>query len=203
MLHAAARTSPSATASSPLPSLPRAPTPRGEGRARGGIFDDEKSGPQGLEQWSQVVCASGTTIKEASLSQGPCPPPPITNPSAPRGLDGPGERTPDFTSQVGAVPISLPRPRAVGRRRNPRSKLPLGPCPAEGSALGRPERTRSGRVRPTKNNGIETHVGPDVLHISSGRVQALLFEIKERMVDPLNRLSGDGDGDQRRPLCVP
>ena len=50
---------------------------------------------------------------------------------------------------------------------------------------------------------IETHVGPDVLHISSGRVQALLFEIKERMVDPLNRLSGDSDGDQRRPLCVP
>ena len=89
-----------------------------------------------------------------------------------------------------------------GAIRAPNSPLALVRL-AEGSALGRPERTRSGRVRPTKNNGIETHVGPDVLHISSGRVQALLFEIKERMVDPLNRLSGDGDGDQRRPLCVP
>ena len=30
-----------------------------------------------LERWSQVVCASDTTIKEAFLSQGSCPPPPI------------------------------------------------------------------------------------------------------------------------------
>ena len=28
-------------------------------------------------EWSQVVCASDTTIKEASLSQGPCPRSPI------------------------------------------------------------------------------------------------------------------------------
>ena len=28
-------------------------------------------------QWSQVVCASDTTIQEAFLSQGSCPPPPI------------------------------------------------------------------------------------------------------------------------------
>ena len=30
-----------------------------------------------LERWSQVVGASDTTVKEASLRQGPCPPTPI------------------------------------------------------------------------------------------------------------------------------
>ena len=89
-----------------------------------------------------------------------------------------------------------------GAIRAPNSPLDEGRL-AEGSALGRPER-EPGRVGSDRQEiMIETHVGPDVLHISSGRVQALLFEIKERMVDPLNRLSGDGDGDQRRPLCVP
>ena len=43
-----------------------------------------------LEQWSQVVCASDTTIKEAFLSQGSCPPTPIkVRPDSTLGFSGP------------------------------------------------------------------------------------------------------------------
>ena len=103
-----------------------------------------------LEQWSQVVCASDTTIKEASLSQGPCPSPPINShlhavasadllalASLQKALQRPGSTSPppppSRMDEVRGVPTHTPthphRGRLASQPASPPRRPPApGPC---------------------------------------------------------------------------